>query len=105
MPGTTARETETVDVLLVGTQAGAAAGAPTTASPMAGAAAEAAIAGPVMAAGALSAPRDTDSATRQGQPRNISTIGESGDTTIPSPGMASKQPLPGQNYMILYMVG
>ena len=57
VPGTTAWETETAEVLLVAIQAGAAA-------------AEGAIAGPVMAAGALPARRDTGSATRQGQPRS-----------------------------------
>ena len=61
-PGTTARDAETAEVPLVAIQAGAAAGAAATASPTA--AAEAAIAGPVIAAGAPPAPRDTGSATR-----------------------------------------
>ena len=65
--GTTAREAETVEVPLVAVHAGAAAGAAATASPTAGVGA--AIAGPVKAAGALPASRDTGSATRQGQPR------------------------------------
>ena len=34
-----------------------------------------------------------------------STIGESGDTTISSPGRSPKQPLPGIDYMIHYIVG
>ena len=63
--GTTAREAETAEVLLVAIQAEAAAGAAATASPTA-AAAEAAIAGAVIAAGALPALRDTGSATRKG---------------------------------------
>ena len=66
--GITAREAETAEVILVAIQAGAAAGAAATASPTARAAAEAAIAGPVIASGALPPPRDTGSATRQGQP-------------------------------------
>ena len=65
MPGTTAREAETAEVLLVAIQAEAVAGAAAAASPTAAAAA-AAIAGPVIAAGALPAPRDTGSAIRQG---------------------------------------
>ena len=72
--GTTAREAETAEVPLVAIQAGAAAGAAATAFPTAGAGAGAgagaAIAGPVITAEAPPAPRDTGSATRQGQPRS-----------------------------------
>ena len=70
MPGITAWEAETAEVLLVAIQAGAVAGAAATASPTTGAAAEVAIAGPVIAAGVLPAPKDTGSATRQDQPRS-----------------------------------
>ena len=70
--GAAAREAdaETAEVPLVAIQAGAAAGAAATASPTVEAAAGAAIAGPVIAAGVPLAPRDTGSATRQGQPRS-----------------------------------
>ena len=53
-----------------GGDSGRGAGAAATASPTAETAAGAAIAGPVIAAGAPPAPRDTGSATRQGQPRS-----------------------------------
>ena len=61
MTGTTALEAETAEVLLVAIQAGTAAGAVATASPTAGAAVVAAIAGPVIAAEALPAAMNTGS--------------------------------------------
>ena len=73
VPGTTVREAETAGVLLVAIQAGATTGAAAIASPTVGTTAEAAIAGPVIAGPVIAAgaaPRDTSSATRQGQPRS-----------------------------------